>query len=207
MTKSRIAAAVAAALGLLALTACGDRQSSMDTAQMPSTAPAPVTPAPSLAAQHERALTDLGAKISDQGLSVTLASADFPSGSAEFTPANTDRIDHVAELLKERKDLKLEVVGYTDDRGGESANQRLSQQRAEAVERVLVAKSSLSEDRIEAKGMGEADPVASNDTAEGRAQNRRVELRIIDPNGGYKSLDALGAGTSAQTTASTDGAR
>jgi OOP family OmpA-OmpF porin len=176
----------------MSLTACAERQT--PTSNAPTAEPTlaePVVPPPSLAAQHEKALSDLGANISDQSLSVTLGSADFPSGTAEFAPANTDRIDRVAGLLKERQDLKLDIVGYIDDRGSDAANERLSQQRAEAVGQMLVTKFGLAEDRIVAKGTGEADPVASNDTKEGRARNRRVELRVIDPSGGYSSLSAI----------------
>ncbi len=204
MQKTAIATAVAA-FGMMTLAACGDRQAA-DTAQTaPATAAAPAepapppTPPPSLAAQHETALTGLGAKVTDKGLSVTLASADFPSGSAEFKPESTDRIDRVADLLKERDSLRLQIIGYTDDRGNERANERLSMQRADAVKQMIVSRGGIAADRVEAMGKGEADPVASNDTEDGRAQNRRVELLIVDEGGGYRSLNAFGAGGTAET--------
>jgi outer membrane protein OmpA-like peptidoglycan-associated protein len=181
-----------AVLFSLGLAACGDRDASNTTADtQPPPVDAPPEPAaapqPSAAEQHEVALTSAGAELTDEGLQVTLASADFASGKTAFEPASPDRMEHVAGLLKDRDNLRVVVSGYTDDRGSNAANERLSMQRAESVRDYLVAQG-VDASRIEVKGMGEADPVATNDTEEGRAQNRRVELRIVNEAGKYETL-------------------
>lgn len=80
----------------------------------------------------------------------------------------------LAEFLKRFDDLQLDVEGHTDSVGSEEYNQDLSQRRADAVRHVLINSYGIAAARIEAKGFGESRPVASNDTAEGRAENRRV---------------------------------
>jgi len=74
--------------------------------------------------------------------------------------------------------MRVSIEGHTDNVGGESANMRLSQKRAEAVRDYLVSQG-IASDRMTDKGFGKADPVASNETADGRAQNRRVELKVL----------------------------
>ena len=86
-------------------------------------------------------------------------------------------LESVAVVLKEFDKTNLEVVGFTDSTGGFEHNQRLSERRAESVTSYLVTQG-INRSRIAAKGMGERLPLASNDTGEGRAQNRRVELDI-----------------------------
>ena len=71
----------------------------------------------------------------------------------------------------------MKISGYTDSSGGEDANLRLSEKRAQRVKAYLV-ENGIDENRLEAKGFGEANPIADNDTAEGRRKNRRVELEI-----------------------------
>ena len=71
----------------------------------------------------------------------------------------------------------IEIQAYTDSRGSDALNQRISEDRAQSVRTYLVEKG-VSADKLTAKGYGEANPVATNDTAEGRAQNRRVELAV-----------------------------
>ena len=80
----------------------------------------------------------------------------------------------LAEFLNRFQDLEVDVEGHTDSTGAESYNQDLSQRRAQAVVDLLVNEHGISADRLQAKGYGESSPVATNDTAEGRAQNRRV---------------------------------
>ncbi|MEM9257440.1 MAG: OmpA family protein, partial [Pseudomonadota bacterium] len=80
----------------------------------------------------------------------------------------------LADFLKRFSDLQVDVEGHTDNVGPEAYNMTLSQRRAEAVVDVLVNQYGIAADRLEAKGYGETRPIASNDTAEGRAENRRV---------------------------------
>ena len=82
------------------------------------------------------------------------------------------------QALKQTEDEKtIKVEGYTDSRGADDMNLKLSQQRAEAVRNYLVSRGVKGE-RISAEGKGEQSPIASNDTAEGRANNRRVEIVV-----------------------------
>lgn len=79
-------------------------------------------------------------------------------------------------MLKAHPDLKLLIEGHTDNTGSAEINQSLSEKRAEAVKAYLVSTFGIDASRLEAKGFGASKPVASNDTPEGRQQNRRVEL-------------------------------
>ena len=78
------------------------------------------------------------------------------------------------------------IEGYTDSVGTDSANQALSQRRAESVQQALVTRG-VAADRITSKGYGESFPVADNNSPEGRAMNRRVEIVIADENGNLRS--------------------
>lgn len=84
-------------------------------------------------------------------------------------------INMIYKLLDEHSDLKFSVEGHTDSDGSDESNQKLSEQRAEAVVNKLVS-MGISKDRLVSKGFGESVPVASNDTSEGKASNRRVEF-------------------------------
>lgn len=100
---------------------------------------------------------------------------DYPSGSFEVDPNNKERLRKLAGILTFVTDLKLEINGYTDNIGTASANAALSEKRARRVRDLLVA-NGVEAGRIKVFGRGEADPVASNQTADGRAQNRRIEI-------------------------------
>jgi outer membrane protein OmpA-like peptidoglycan-associated protein len=100
----------------------------------------------------------------------------FDTGKAEVKVESTAALDEVAKLLKENASLKLYVVGHTDTTGGLAANLDLSRKRAAAVVDMLVSKYSVAADRLSAFGAGPYAPLASNDSEDGRAMNRRVEL-------------------------------
>ncbi len=100
----------------------------------------------------------------------------FKTGSAELLADSSATLDKVAEIAKKYPDLKLRVEGHTDSVGSDSFNQQLSQDRANSVRDYLVAKGGVSADQVTPVGFGETRPIASNDTADGRAQNRRVEF-------------------------------
>jgi chemotaxis protein MotB len=109
----------------------------------------------------------------------------FPSGSWEMREQGKQIIANMASKLAPTQQNHVLVSGYTDNapigralqRQGVTSNDILSQKRAESVMAFLVSQG-MKPDLISAKGFGEADPVASNDTAQGRAQNRRVELSL-----------------------------
>ena len=89
-------------------------------------------------------------------------------------------LDDVASIMLKNKNVSFSVSGYTDDRGGEQYNQALSQRRAEAAVKYLIARG-VESDRITAKGFGEINPKFDNSTEEGRQLNRRVEIKSVGP--------------------------
>lgn len=114
-----------------------------------------------------------------RGTVITLSgSVLFPSGNEQLSSIARQSLDRVATVLTDQSgDKQMTVEGYTDSRGTDSFNEQLSQRRADAVRGYLVTRGVPS-DRIQAVGRGEASPVASNDSPEGRANNRRVEIVI-----------------------------
>ena len=103
---------------------------------------------------------------------------NFASGSAAMTGTSGSEVDNLAAILKAYEDVKITIDGYTDSDGAADSNLRLSQARADAVKARLLVEG-IAADRISTKGHGAADPVASNDTSEGKAQNRRIEVTIV----------------------------
>jgi outer membrane protein OmpA-like peptidoglycan-associated protein len=108
----------------------------------------------------------------------------FQSGRYELLPAARERLAKVSGIILAYPSLHLAVEGHTDSVGSDEYNQNLSEQRAQAVRDYFV-QQGVSASSIEAKGFGKTEPIASNDTLEGRAQNRRVELVL--------SGDAIGS--------------
>jgi outer membrane protein OmpA-like peptidoglycan-associated protein len=100
----------------------------------------------------------------------------FDTGKSTIKPESAQAIGEIAKLLKADPSLKVFVVGHTDNVGAVDGNIKLSQDRAEAVLQALVRDHAIAPDRLKAHGCGQFAPVASNDTEEGRAKNRRVEL-------------------------------
>ena len=90
-------------------------------------------------------------------------------------------LDEVADILNKYDDLKIEIGGHTDSRGKEAYNERLSQDRANAVLDYLMTRHDFSRSRFSTKGYGESKPIASNDTQAGMAKNRRVEFKVLNP--------------------------
>jgi outer membrane protein OmpA-like peptidoglycan-associated protein len=99
----------------------------------------------------------------------------FDTGSDRIRPESTPTLKEMVGMLKEHADLKLAIEGHTDNVGDAAANQGLSEKRAAAVKAYLV-EQGIPEARLKSAGFGASKPVASNDTAEGKQQNRRVEL-------------------------------
>jgi outer membrane protein OmpA-like peptidoglycan-associated protein len=124
-------------------------------------------------------IRDLSTKRSEKGLVLTISgSVLFATNTSVLLPSAQARLRSVANVLKEGKSSIL-VVGHTDSTGNPDKNQRLSEQRADAVKKFLVQRG-VSDDRIRAMGMGGNEPVASNASPEGRADNRRVEIVVED---------------------------
>jgi outer membrane protein OmpA-like peptidoglycan-associated protein len=118
-------------------------------------------------------------KEEQRGVVITLdGQVLFVTAKAELLPIARDRLNEVAKSLKELDDDKLvSIEGFTDSRGADDMNLKLSQDRANAV-RDYLASQGVKAQKLRAIGRGEANPVASNDTPEGRANNRRVEIVI-----------------------------
>lgn len=100
----------------------------------------------------------------------------FDFASAEIKPQSKPTLDEIAAVMGAHPDWKLNVGGHTDNIGGDAFNLQLSQQRAEAVKTALVTQYKISADRLTTAGFGASSPVETNETMEGRARNRRVEL-------------------------------
>ncbi len=121
-------------------------------------------------------------KRTENGLLVQMASDIlFESGSSALHQQSVDDLEKMADIIAKYSDDRIRVYGYTDSVGGKAYNEELSLRRADAVKRVLIGRG-VQEKQITALGMGEADPVASNATADGRKKNRRVVLNIDVPN-------------------------
>ena len=99
----------------------------------------------------------------------------FESGKAQIRSEADAQLDEVAAILKDNPSLHLEIQGHTDNTGSSDLNQRLSEERAKSISEYLIQKG-IAADRLKWTGYGQSRPTASNKTAEGRKQNRRVEL-------------------------------
>jgi outer membrane protein OmpA-like peptidoglycan-associated protein len=131
------------------------------------------------------ALADLAklaaVKEEARGLVITLSgSVIFASGKSALLPAAQNQLNQVYDALVATKERKIIVEGHTDSQGSSSSNLVLSQQRADAVRSFIISRGYPA-DLIQARGIGEDRPVADNATAEGRANNRRVEIIVDRP--------------------------
>ncbi|TFG98082.1 MAG: OmpA family protein [Myxococcales bacterium] len=108
---------------------------------------------------------------------LVLRGVTFATDSAQIDPGSAVVLDVAAEQLRARSGVNVVVEGHTDSTGSDAYNQQLSQRRADSVLGYLVRKG-VPANRLTARGMGESSPVASNDTRDGRALNRRVELEV-----------------------------
>jgi outer membrane protein OmpA-like peptidoglycan-associated protein len=120
-------------------------------------------------------------------LIISLSGVLFESGGDKLTTSSESRLDTVAQALAAYSDRSIVIEGHTDDRGSDATNQQLSQKRADAV-RAYLQQRGVPIEQMRAVGRGESQPIASNDTPEGRANNRRVEV-IVEPATGQRHSD------------------
>ena len=138
-------------------------------------------------AYMDRQNKDLRAKLEGHGVYVTRRGDDivlnmpgditFASGSADLSASFMPVLNDVGTILNQYPSTYIDIVGYADSQGSDAYNLDLSNRRANAVAGYLVGQKVMAE-RIYVAGMGEAHPIASNDTPEGRAKNRRVEITL-----------------------------
>lgn len=132
------------------------------------------------AAEMQRQIDALQAKVTDRGLVLTLGDVLFSSGRANLKAGAAGHLDRLVAFLKRYPTRTVAIEGYTDNIGSKDFNLGLSERRADAVRSFLTA-HGVDGARISTSGGGESDPIADNGTAEGRQQNRRVEVVISDP--------------------------
>lgn len=115
----------------------------------------------------------------NEGIKITLSenTVNFDFNSAALTTVSMSNLNKLADVMVQYPDTNINVYGHTDSKGSDEYNLGLSQKRANSVIDYMVSKG-VARTRLNALGMGEKDPVASNDTDEGRAKNRRVEFAI-----------------------------
>ena len=127
----------------------------------------------------EQELADLKGKKTDRGVVVTMGDVLFDTGKATLKPGAYSTIDRLATVLKEDSSRRVMIEGHTDSVGSDEYNQGLSERRAQSVQAALFERG-VEASQISTVGKGKTTPVASNDTAAGRQQNRRVELVFQD---------------------------
>jgi outer membrane protein OmpA-like peptidoglycan-associated protein len=129
-----------------------------------------------------------------RGLIVNMSDVLFDTGKWTLRPIAREKLARVSGIILSHPGLRIEVEGHTDSVGGDAYNQRLSEQRADSVLQYIVGQG-LPSTSVTARGFGETTPVASNDNAAGRQQNRRVELVVSGEVIGTKISDIRGTTT------------
>jgi outer membrane protein OmpA-like peptidoglycan-associated protein len=166
----------------LAAAGCAHNEPAKPTTTPVAAAPAP-TPAPAAAPAPAPRPMVIAANIqrvvtTEKGIAVT-EKIQFDLNKAEILSASDSLLDEVAQVLKENPHvLELEIEGHTSSDGKAEHNQKLSQERAEAVKAAL-EKRGVAAERLSAKGYGSSRPVADDATEEGREKNRRVDFTIL----------------------------
>ena len=132
------------------------------------------------AAELQRQLDLLNAKPTDRGMVLTLGDVLFETGRADLKPGAAENLGRLVTFLNKYPDRTVAIEGYTDSVGTEDYNQGLSERRADSVKSYLT-RQGIDSTRVSASGKGMSEPVAGNDSASGRQQNRRVEVVISQP--------------------------
>lgn len=143
------------------------------------------------ASSTEESVGDLRANLDKYSLQNT-ATVNFKFDSFELTPEAKESLDQLASQIRDRGNFILEIQGFADATGTDSYNNHLTQKRADAVRRYLAEQHSIALFRMHILGFGEVRAVADNKTRTGRAQNRRVEIRLLTRN--------ISGGSTAQTS-------
>jgi outer membrane protein OmpA-like peptidoglycan-associated protein len=128
-------------------------------------------------AELEKELAAFKAQETERGLVLRLGDVQFAPKEEKLTPETMQKLSPFVTMLKEQPKRTIRIEGYTDSSGEKSYNLDLSQRRADAVRDFLI-ENGIRAERITARGYGEENAIASNDTAEGRRENRRVEVLV-----------------------------
>jgi OmpA-OmpF porin, OOP family len=152
--------------------AFGGKEEVKEVAAAPAPEPAPA-PAPEV--KQEVVTPPPPAPVEEKGAYV-FRNIYFDFDKSIIKTESEPILDEVSDFLKAHPDMKMEVQGHTDSKGTDEYNMNLSDRRAAAVKAYLVKDEAIKEDRLTTKGYGETKPADTNDTAEGRAKNRRVEF-------------------------------
>lgn len=129
-------------------------------------------------AVYQEITKDIALKKFDVGTKIVLNNIFFDFDKATLRPESTNELERLTKLMSDMPTLKIEISGHTDNKGNANYNQVLSESRAKSVVDYLISKS-IKADRLTFKGYGFTQPIATNDTDEGRQQNRRTEFKII----------------------------
>lgn len=132
------------------------------------------------AADLQQQIDALQAKVTDRGLVVTLGDVLFTTGKADLRAGTSTHLDKLVSFLNHYPLRTVRIEGFTDSVGSEAYNQDLSLRRADSV-RAYLARQGIDGSRLSSAGRGESDPVGDNGSANGRQQNRRVEVVISNP--------------------------
>ena len=133
-------------------------------------------------AQRGAALEITGAIVceTDEGVRISLQNINFPPGSAQLREAEMGKIHEIAEILRAIPNARIRVDGHAAPLGAEEDMRRLSVERAENIAALLIALGAVRAENVSAAGHGSARPIADNDTPEGMAANRRIEITILE---------------------------
>ena len=132
----------------------------------------------------EQELETLEARDTDRGLVLTLGDVLFDTGQAALKTGALTTLDRLVQFMGDYPERSVRIEGHTDSAGSDEANLQLSQRRADAVRQALISRG-IDAGRVSATGYGETRPIAGNDTAAGRQQNRRIEIVLSDERGDF----------------------
>ena len=130
-------------------------------------------------AKSSKASAPISVDNTEAGIRLTIQNLQFKADSAELLPGEEKRLDQIAEILRLAEGAQFLIEGHTADTGYEAGEMKLSKERADSIAAALT-KRGIGSERFICKGSGGKKPIASNDTAEGKALNRRVEITILD---------------------------
>jgi outer membrane protein OmpA-like peptidoglycan-associated protein len=160
--------------------AASSQQQALDAQAQAANSQQQTLDAQAQAAELQQQIEALQAKVTDRGIVLTLGDVLFASGRADLKDGADMRLDKLVAFLNHYPNRTADIEGHTDSIGTDEFNQDLSQRRADAVRSYLV-EQGISGLRVAATGLGKSGAVASNDSASGRQQNRRVEVIINNP--------------------------